>query len=192
MGMKNIEDIEYCCDFCGSTKKLSEIYDESDGKDIRFGSGIYTAEIKEVGVNKYNSRVASYVNGVKMTNMAYRATEKRVKKVVMCKECLDKLDGLKTKLPKDQHSVRHNSMKKESEDSIKLRQFSVSILNAVESLLDSKDITIPNDDREGDQDEGRLYGRDYYELEEVVVRILDNLVTTIKENPNKVIDTCNL
>lgn len=149
MGMKNIEDIEYCCDFCGSTKKLSEIYDESDGKDIRFGSGIYTAEIKEVGVNKYNSRVASYVNGAKMTNMAYKTTEKRVEKVVICKECLEKLDGLKNQFPKDQHSVKHLSTKKESEDSIKLRQVSVSILNAVERLLDSKDITIPNDDRVG-------------------------------------------
>ena len=192
MGMKNIEDIEYCCDFCGSTKKLSEIYEENGEKDTYFDRGIYTAEIKEIGVNKHNSRVASYVNGVKMTNMAYRATEKRVEKIVICKECLDKLDGLKTKLPKDQHSVKHNSTKKESEDSIKLRQFSVSILNAVENLLDRKDITIPNDDREGDPDEARLYGRDCYELDEVIVRVLDNLVTTIKENPNKVIDISNL
>ena len=192
MGMKNIEDIEYCCDFCGSTKKLSEIYEENGEKDTYFDRGIYTAEIKEIGVNKHNSKVASYVNGVKMTNMGYRATEKRVEKIVICKECLDKLDGLKTKLPKDQHSVKHNSRKKESKDSIKLRQFSISILNAVENLLDSKDITIPNENREGDDNEARIYGDDYFGLEDNVVQILKDLVTEIKNNPDKEIDTDNL
>lgn len=44
----------------------------------------------------------------------------------------------------------------------------------------------------GEPDEARLYGRDYYELEEVIVRILDNLIIQVKERPNKVVDTHSL
>lgn len=35
------------------------------------------------------------------------------------------------------------------------------MLDLVEHLLDEKDITIPSDDREGDEDEARLYGMEY-------------------------------
>ena len=194
MGIKNIEDIEYCCDVCGTTKNLSEIYNNSDGEGIHFEGEIYTAEIKEVGVNKYNSRVASYINGFRATNMAYRDAERKVEKLVFCKECLEKIRSAKPEFPKDQYSVRHLSTKKdkESEGSIKLRQFSISICNVVEDLLDSKNITIPNENREGDDNETRIYGDDYFGLEDNIVQILNDLVMEIKNNPDKEIDTDNL
>jgi hypothetical protein len=46
------------------------------------------------------------------------------------------------------------------------------ILQDVEELLDEKDITIPCSDRQGDPEEARLYGSEYYLLEDAVTDIL--------------------
>lgn len=62
-------------------------------------------------------------------------------------------------------------------ESIKMeknRKIAIKILDKFEELLEEKDITIPNDDREEEQDEARIYGSDYYDLEDAIVEILDN------------------
>jgi len=57
-----------------------------------------------------------------------------------------------------------------------IRRIAIEILDEFEELLESKNITIPADDREGKEEEG-LYGSEYYELEDRVVEILKNGIT---------------
>jgi hypothetical protein len=52
------------------------------------------------------------------------------------------------------------------------RELAVEILDKFEELLDSKDITIPSSDREGSPDEARLYGSEYFALEDGITDIL--------------------
>ena len=42
-------------------------------------------------------------------------------------------------------------------------------------MLERKNITIPSDDREGREEEARLYGSEYYELEDRIVEILERI-----------------
>ena len=71
---------------------------------------------------------------------------------------------------------------------IKLREYSVAICDLFEELLDWHDITIPDEDREGDNNEARLYGMTYARLEEDVLFLLKELTTNVKENPNAELD----
>ena len=48
----------------------------------------------------------------------------------------------------------------------------IDILDLFEELLNFKNITIPSDDREGLPEEARLYGSDYYEMEDLVYCML--------------------
>ena len=48
----------------------------------------------------------------------------------------------------------------------KERELAIKLLGAVEEFLDRHNITIPSKDREGEPDEARLYGDEYYTLEE--------------------------
>lgn len=64
--------------------------------------------------------------------------------------------------------------KRESFKMKKNRKIAIKILDKFEELLEEKNITIPNDDREGEQDEACIYGSDYYDLEDPIVEILDN------------------
>lgn len=64
--------------------------------------------------------------------------------------------------------------KRESFKMEKNRKIAIKILDKFEELLEEKNITIPNDDREGEQDEACIYGSDYYDLEDAIVEILDN------------------
>ena len=75
---------------------------------------------------------------------------------------------------------------------IKLREYSVEIMELFEDLLDKHNITIPDEDRTGDESEARLYGCTYYDLEEEVVSILNELVTNVKKLPDAEIDVYNL
>ena len=59
-------------------------------------------------------------------------------------------------------------------------------------LLEKHNITIPDVDRTGDESEARLYGCTYYDLEEEVVSILNELVKKIKKLSNAEIDIYNL
>jgi hypothetical protein len=53
------------------------------------------------------------------------------------------------------------------------REFAITILDLFENLLEEKDITIPSDDREGNDSEARLYGCEYACLEDDIVKVLD-------------------
>ena len=56
------------------------------------------------------------------------------------------------------------------------------IIECFEELLDEKDISIPSEDREGDYEEARIYGSEYYELEERILYLLDKYEEDIREN----------
>ena len=60
----------------------------------------------------------------------------------------------------------------------KLRVFAAVICDAFEDLLEQHDITIPDLEREGNEDEARLYGLAYENLENRVVDILKKMVTS--------------
>jgi hypothetical protein len=59
------------------------------------------------------------------------------------------------------------------EDSMdKERQIAIKILAIIEQFLDDEDITIPDNDRTGAEDEARLYGPNYYYLEDKITDLL--------------------
>jgi hypothetical protein len=53
------------------------------------------------------------------------------------------------------------------------RGMAIDILNMFEEMLEAKRITIPDDDRAGDEDEARLYGATYAKLEDEITYYLD-------------------
>ena len=54
----------------------------------------------------------------------------------------------------------------------KEREVSIEIMDLFEEFLEEKNITIPSDDRSGDESEARIYGSEYYELEDGITDIL--------------------
>ena len=76
--------------------------------------------------------------------------------------------------------------------SIKLRKYSVEIVELFEELLEKHDITIPDEDRTGDESEARLYGFTYWDLEDEVVSVLSRLLVKVKNQPDAKIDVYNL
>ena len=75
---------------------------------------------------------------------------------------------------------------------IKLREYSVDICELFEDLLEENDVTIPDDEREGEPDEARLYGKTYSCLEYDVLNILNELINDILKHPDANIDIINL
>lgn len=72
---------------------------------------------------------------------------------------------------------------------IRIRNTSAAICDLFEELLDANDITIPNEERTGDESEARIYGDTYSELEDAVTGILANLCKEVRENPAMKINT---
>ena len=54
----------------------------------------------------------------------------------------------------------------------KTRGIAIMILDIFEGMLADKGIIIPDEDREGEEDEGCLYGTTYYELEDQITELL--------------------
>lgn len=54
----------------------------------------------------------------------------------------------------------------------KTRGIAVMILDIFEDMLAEKEIIIPDDDREGDENEACIYGSTYYELEDKITELL--------------------
>jgi len=54
----------------------------------------------------------------------------------------------------------------------KARRVAIRILDEFEELLDEKNVTIPSSDREGREEEARLYGWEYSSLEGAITAIL--------------------
>ena len=52
------------------------------------------------------------------------------------------------------------------------RRIAIRILDEFEDLLDEKNVAIPSSDREGREEEARLYGSEYYPLEDAITEIL--------------------
>lgn len=63
--------------------------------------------------------------------------------------------------------------KKKKKKMAKDRECAGEILDKFEELLAKNDIKIPNNDREGEKDEACIFGRDYYDLEDGIVEILE-------------------
>lgn len=54
----------------------------------------------------------------------------------------------------------------------KRRILAIQILELFEDMLEEKNITIPDEDRTGDETEARLYGMTYANLEDGIVALL--------------------
>ena len=65
---------------------------------------------------------------------------------------------------------------------VKVRKVALDICELFEDLLDEHDIIIPDDDREDDEAEARIYGETYAELEDNVKEILMEFANKIKRD----------
>ena len=73
-------------------------------------------------------------------------------------------------------------------DEIKVKQYSAEICDLFEELLDMNDITIPDNDRTGDESEARIYGETWSELIDQTTDILCSLINKVKDEPNATIN----
>lgn len=55
----------------------------------------------------------------------------------------------------------------------KSKNVAIAILDIFEDMLSEKDIMIPDEDREGNEDECCLYGTTYYDLEDQIIEVLE-------------------
>lgn len=55
------------------------------------------------------------------------------------------------------------------------RQIAIDILDEFEELLEAKNITIPSQDREGNESEARLYGDNYWALEDYIADKMETI-----------------
>ena len=85
-----------------------------------------------------------------------------------------------------------NAYSEQEPKTIKLREYSVDICELFEDLLEENDITIPDDEREGEPDEARLYGTTYGNLEYEVLNILNEFMNDLLKHPDANIDIINL
>ena len=65
---------------------------------------------------------------------------------------------------------------------VKVRKTALDICELFEDLLDTHNIDIPDEDREGDENEARIYGMTYAELEDNVRDILIAFAEKIKRD----------
>lgn len=66
---------------------------------------------------------------------------------------------------------------------ISTREYAAKICDVFEDLLAEHGIMIPDENREGEEDEACLYGDAYYATEDSIVEILTELLNKVKENP---------
>ncbi|MBR2402589.1 MAG: hypothetical protein IKB01_07470 [Lachnospiraceae bacterium] len=69
-------------------------------------------------------------------------------------------------------------------DTIRVREWAASILDKFENILDEHSISIPDESREGAEEEACIYGMTYAKLEDDITNLLCLLIKTIKENPD--------
>lgn len=53
------------------------------------------------------------------------------------------------------------------------RETAIEIIEQFEDMLDSYNITLPSKDREGGEEEARIYGTEYYILEDAITEIIE-------------------
>lgn len=56
----------------------------------------------------------------------------------------------------------------------KNRQLAIEIIEKFENLLEKHNIQLPNEERQQDQSEACIYGRDYFDLEDEITELLEN------------------
>ena len=78
-------------------------------------------------------------------------------------------------------------------NTISIRNVSTIICDMFENLLEERDITIPNNEREGECDEARIFGNDYYNLEDDITDVLEAYVKLVRNNLTAEMNTdiCN-
>lgn len=67
-------------------------------------------------------------------------------------------------------------------EKVKVRQYAANICDCFEELLDEFGIDIPDDDREGEEEEAHIYGCTYSDLEDKVKEILIQFADEIKRD----------
>ena len=67
---------------------------------------------------------------------------------------------------------------------ISIREHAARICDVFEEVLVEHGIIIPDDCREGEEDEAALFGDAYYSTEDAVVEILTELLEKVKANPD--------
>lgn len=65
---------------------------------------------------------------------------------------------------------------------VKVRRIANEICELFEDILDKHNIDIPDEDREGNEGEARIYGMTYAELEDKVKEILVDFAEQIKRD----------
>lgn len=58
-----------------------------------------------------------------------------------------------------------------------IKNITISIIDIFEDVLEEKNITIPDEFREGNSDEARIFGDTYYRLEESIMELLTKTLT---------------
>lgn len=66
---------------------------------------------------------------------------------------------------------------------IRIRNISASICDVFEELLDRVGISLPSEDRAGDECEAHIFGDTYSQIEDEVTRRIERLYELIKHNP---------
>ena len=85
-----------------------------------------------------------------------------------------------------------NTYSDQEPKTIKLREYSVDICELFEDLLEENDISIPDEEREGEPNEARIYGTTYADLEYRVLNILNEFMNDLLKHPDANIDIINL
>ncbi len=60
------------------------------------------------------------------------------------------------------------------------RNLAIRIIDEFENLLSMYNIKLPSEDRENDETESCIFGKNYYELEDNITEILDNSIKKLK------------
>ena len=60
------------------------------------------------------------------------------------------------------------------------RELAIKIIDEFENLLSIYNIKLPSEDRENDETEACIFGKNYYELEDTITEILDNSIQKLK------------
>ena len=69
------------------------------------------------------------------------------------------------------------TLRKQKKLDIINKEIAIQIIEQFEELLLKKNIKILSDDKEGNENEACIYGTEYYQLEDSIVEILNNIKT---------------
>lgn len=63
-----------------------------------------------------------------------------------------------------------------------IREMACEVIEEFEELMEEKNITISSDDREGRKEEARIYGSEYYQLEDGIATLLAKRMDKIRKD----------